>query len=338
MRRWSAALAATLVVGALAPASLADYRGTDPEAVAAALCPRPGQTTPDCYTIPVPAAQAWVVAAIAEPKEGAEALYDSLVRRPYTVPARRQVAVLSSRLNIPADPDAGPDTAPEPGYQEGSIALRVGFPARDGYPYTEGWFVLAQPISDVGQYDPGRDVGIPKYMADMTVSKTDDGWRQTASGMGTSPSQVDGPGSTTVADGFALTIDWSDVPVQADEQQVADVEDWAVFGDPLLGHKRPYDDPAADLDVPYMTKFTPSAFVPATSAAAFTPLTNGPDLRTGRADVTLTGLIPLTGVPWSDLVGPEQLTGIPGTAGFITGTLYMTFDDLSNDLAEGGGR
>lgn len=334
MRRWLAPLTALMVVGALAPASVADYRGTDPQDVVDALCPRPGQTTPDCYTIPVPGAQAWVVAAIAEPKPGAEALYDSLIRRPYTAPETRQVAVLSSRLNIPADLEAGPDTQPEPGYQEGSIAIRVGFPAKDGFPYSEGWFVLAQPISDFGQYEAGRDVGIPKYMADMTVTQTDDGWQQTATDMGTSAEQTAGPGSTTVEDGIDLTIDWSQVPVVAEEQAVTDVERWTVFGDPLLGHKRPYDDPAANLDLPYMTKFTPSAFVPVGSAGAVTPLTNGPDLRTGLTDVTLTGTIPTTDVPFSDLVGPEQLTDIPGTYGFVTGTLYMTFDDLSNEMAE----
>ncbi len=334
MRRWLAPLTAVLLVGTLGSASYAEYRGTEAKDVADALCPRPGQTTPDCYTLPVPGAQAWVVAAIAEPKEGAEALYDSLVPRPYLLPEKRQVALLSSRLNLgTGDPRNGPETAPDKGYQEGSIALRVGFPARDGFPYSEGWFVLAQPISDFGQYEAGRDVGIPKYMADMSVVKDGDTWTQSALNMGSNASQTNGPGSTTVTENdMDLSITWTPEAVEADEQEVKDVERWTIFGDPLFGHKRPYDDPNVNLDVPFMTKFTPAAYAPVGKAGAVTPLTYGPYLKTGLTDVTLTGNIPTTSTPWSDLVGPEQLTDIPGTFGFINGMLYITMDDLSNDV------
>jgi hypothetical protein len=196
----------------------------------------------------------------------------------------------------------------------------------------EGWLVLAQPINDFGQYQSGRDVGIPKYMADMSIEQTDTGWRQSAVNMATTADQSARPGAET-GEGTDLVIDWHASAPEATEEQVADNERWVIFGGPLLGHDAPFDEvdgPGA----PALTKFTPSAYVPATSTLAITPFTQGPWIEMGTATVTLDGIIPVVGVPWSDLVGSEQLTDVPAAYAQINGALYMTFDGLENNLAD----
>lgn len=330
-----AALAGTLALTAVALPASGDPRGTHPQEVADALCERGAKIDSDCVNIPIPG-QAWVVAALTKPRPGAEKLYDSLIRPPYKPAAQRQVAVLSSRLDIPGDASMTRDTDPGAGYQEGSIAIRVSLPPMEaGYPWTDGWLVLVQPINDYSQYEAGREVGIPKYLADMTTTKTAKGWRQVSIGFGAGPGQDKGIGSTTVKGGGRLIIDWTTDKVKASEQQIADVERWSVFGDPLVGHKRPFDDPKFDVTKPWLTKFTSTAYVPATQAAAFTPLTAGPDLEVGQTDVVLEGTIPGTkGVPFSRLVGPKQLTDIPGVSAYFSGILYITTDGLANNMAK----
>ena len=329
-----AAVAGALALGAVVLPASGDPRGTEPGTVVDALCERGAKVDDNCVTLPIPG-QAWVVAALTTPKTGAENLYDSLIRAPYTAPATRQVAVLSSRLDIPGDPSKTPETAPEAGYQEGSIAIRVTMPKMEaGYPWREGGLILTQPINDYGQYEAGRDVGIPKYLADMTTTKTANGWRQEAKGFGAGPGQARGIGSSTVKSGGRLVINWTRAKVTASDKQVADVERWTVFGDPLVGHRRPFDDRGFDVRNPWLTKFTPTAYVPATQAGAVTPATAGPDLELGRADVVLEGTIPGTkGVPSSRLVGPKQLTGIPGVSAYFSGVLYITTDGLADNLA-----
>src|SRR3712207_5904749 len=189
--------------------SVPSSRAQGPPGFAQSLCPRAQAPDPDCYTISIPA-EVWAVATTLriKPTRQAKRAYDSLIPEPFfPIPGRRRVAVLMFRLNTQMSPGSDANTDPGPGYAEGSVAIRVGFPARDGYPYRVGWWDLAQPLNDPSQYDAGRDIGLPKYMARAGLRIADGRWRAHATRWGRTGGGQ--PGAATVRRGNILRISWS---------------------------------------------------------------------------------------------------------------------------------
>ncbi len=325
------ALAGTLMV---APSSSADGPGLQP-GFTDALCPRPVDT--DCATIAYPAIDVWSVSAILPVKNtdaapDAEAVYDSLVPEPFTVPAERELAVLMFRLDIPTNPTSTATTDPGEGYAEGSVAIKVGFPAAHGFPYSEGFWNLAQPLNDPAQYEGGRSIGLPKYMAEAEVRRNADGtWTAGAEDWG--KVDVASPGSEPVPGGNTLQIDWSPgtPPTGADTDALWR---WAQYGDPLFVQTVPYDEVGSH--DPAMVKFTTTGLTPLFGVPR-TPASEYPDPEIGTATVTLEGDIPgagnaLTAASFSDLIAPGPHT-VGGAFAYARGHAFLTIDNLENNTA-----
>ena len=149
-----ALLAVTFAFAAAAPAGATTLSNT---------CPHIGSTAPNpsCVTEPIPG-EGWVVAAMRPPSRHALRVYRSLIPSFYAMPRRPMVAFTGSRLNV-GNPTLS-DADPGPGYMESAVEIRV----RRGS--EEGWFPLATPVNDSSQYQAGRWVGIPKWMADLSMT------------------------------------------------------------------------------------------------------------------------------------------------------------------------
>lgn len=319
------------VVAMLAPSAAVAQTPQPQPGLAESLCPRLAAPDPDCITIGIPA-EVWATAAIIPIKDDPEAVqaYDSLIPAPFfPVPGRREVGVLMFRLNTSTSPDRTIDTDPGPGYAEGSVAIRVGFPAEEGYPYREGWWVIAQPLNDQSQYRPGRDIGLPKHMADaglrIDASKT---WRAHANDW--AQGSKDAPGSAVVPGGNRLSIEWKAGERPEGPERREQLWTWGQYGEALFVQRPPYDE--AGEHAPGMVKFTTTSTVPLRGAPQ-TPVTMAPDPRIGNATVTLEGATP-GGVQFSDLVG-SGAHSVAGTSAFTRGFAFITSDDLSNNRAAG---
>ena len=298
---------------------------------AESLCPRLAAPDPDCITIGIPA-EVWAAAAIVPIRDDPQAIkaYDSLIPAPFhPIPGRREVGVLMFRLNTSMSPDRTIDTDPGAGYAEGSVAIRVGFPAEEGYPYRDGWWVVAQPLNDQSQYRAGRDIGLPKHMADAGLrideQKT---WRAHANDWATG--NKDTPGAAPVPGGNRLSIEWRAGETTAGPERREQLWTWGQYGEPLFVQRPPYDE-AGEHD-PGLVKFTTVSAVPVQGAPQ-TPLTTAPDPRIGNATVTLEGATP-GGVQFADLIGagPHQ---VEGTSAFTRGFAFITSDNLQNNRAPG---
>ncbi|MEX2554800.1 MAG: hypothetical protein WEB06_04115 [Actinomycetota bacterium] len=334
-RRLISILMAILAVSFAAPAEPQLQPG-----LIEALCASRVPPDPDCLSIAYPAIDVWSVAAILPLREGeaATASYDSLIPPPFTPPpsGRREIAVLMFRLDLPMNPTSSIDTDPGAGYAEGSVAIRVGFPAAEGFPYSEGWWDLAQPLNDPSQYGAGRGVGLPKYMADASLRRLEDGtWAAAATGWGKADGQAGGPGSTTIEDGNVLTISWKPEELGPPGEHVEQVRAWGQYGEPLFVQTRPYDENVPTHD-PAMVKFTPASLVPLYDVRR-TPLTEFPDPIVGTATVRLEGAIPgpgstITSMPFSAILEPVDHV-VAGTIAFTRGYAFLTTDDLRNNTA-----
>lgn len=128
--------------------------------------------SPDRYCAPIPLpAEATALGTIIDVDPANAALYESLIPAPFSAPddvADYQLSLLVFWLEIP--PTLGTDGSQEGQYIEGQYALRA---QRDG---KEGWFQLHVPVSDDSLYDAGRQAGLPKYLADMSMTSEEDGW------------------------------------------------------------------------------------------------------------------------------------------------------------------
>jgi Acetoacetate decarboxylase (ADC) len=149
----------------LVPALLVTLAGAAPAGATtlANTCPHVGSTAPNpsCITEPIPG-EGWVVAAMRAPARRSLSLYRSLIPDFYAMPRRPMVAFTGSRLNV-GSPTVG-TADPGQGYMESTVEIRV----RRGD--EEGWFPLATPVNDSSQYQAGRWVGIPKWMADLSMT------------------------------------------------------------------------------------------------------------------------------------------------------------------------
>lgn len=333
-RRWGAALAACVVLAIAMPVTAQDP-GLQPGFVES-ICPSRVPPDPDCATIAYPLVDVWAVAAILPIKQGdsAAAAYDALIPEPFTPPAVREIALLMFRLDIPASPSSSIETDPGDGYAEGSVAIRVGFPAADGFPYDAGWWDLAQPLNDQSQYGAGRGVGLPKYMAEASVRRAANGdWAARALDWGKAEGQSGGPGSVTVAGGNVLEIDWTPADPGVSDERAHQLWRWGQYGDPLFVQTAPYDEVSAH--DPAMVKFSPTSLVPVYGVER-TPLTEYPDPIIGTATVRLEGTIPgahdtLAAGSFADLIDPGPHT-VGGTLAFARGYAFLTTDNLSNNV------
>lgn len=331
LTRTSAALGLALALAA--PTAGHAEPGVQPGLVES-LCLARTVPDPDCVTIAYPGVDVWAVSATLPIEESATAAYDALIPAPFTPPSRRELGVLMFRLDIPANPSTSIESDPGEGYAEGSVAIRVGFPAAEGFPYREGWWDLAQPLNDASQYGAGRGVGLPKYMATAAVRRDPDGsWRASATDWGKHASQS-GPGISTVPGGNILEINWtpSDPGVSADRAQA--LRSFGQYGEPLFLNSPPHDE-TGDRD-PAMVKFTPAALIPV-SGVARTPATEFPDPMLGTVTVRLEGLIPGSGDDvsagsFADLLAPGPHT-VAGTVAFARGYAFLTSDNLANNVA-----
>ena len=329
MRRPTALLLGAALLATLLSTAVAQTPQPQP-GFAESLCPRVQPPDEDCYTIGLPA-EVWATAATIPIKDTPEAIkaYDSLIPEPfYALPKRREIGVLMFRLETAMSPERDIDSDPGPGYAEGSVAIRVGFPAEDGYPYREGWWVLAQPLNDPGQYGAGRDIGLPKYMADAGLRVEGDGrWR--AHAVDWARANADAPGSEPVPGGNALRIEWRSGDPGVSEERSNQLRAWGQYGEPLFVNRPPYDE--AGEHAPALVKFTPVSAVPV-AGAPNTPVTAAPDPRVGTATVTLEGTAP-GGVEFAKLIEPGPQT-VAGTSAFTRGFAFITSDNLENNWAD----
>ena len=323
--------AAAALLALLAPAGVLGQAPQPQPGLAESLCPRLTAPDPDCTTIGIPA-EVWATSAIVPIKDDPQAAkaYDSLIPAPFfPLPGRRELGVLMFRLDTTPSSNRSIDDDPGAGYAEGSVAIRVGFPAKDGYPYREGWWVIAQPLNDQSQYGAGRAIGLPKHMADaglrIDASKT---WRAHAKDW--APGNKDTPGAAVVPGGNSLTIEWSAGERPEGPERREQLWTWGQYGEALFVQRPPYDEGGEH--APGMVKFTTVSTVPLAGAPQ-TPVTMAPDPRIGNATVSLDGKTP-GGVPFSDLIGPGPHK-VAGTSAFTRGFAFITSDDLSNNRAEG---
>src|SRR3712207_4090880 len=204
---------------------------------------RPPRSALFPYTTLFRSSEVWATAAIVPIKDDPAAVkaYDSLIPAPFfPLPGRREVGVLMFRLDTSVSPESTIDSDPGPGYAEGSVAIRVGFPAEDGYPYREGWWVIAQPLNDQSQYQAGRHIGLPKHMADAGVrvdaSKT---WRAHAKDWATGDKAK--PGAAVVPGGNSLSIEWSAADRPEGPERREQLWTWGQYGEALFVQRPPYD-------------------------------------------------------------------------------------------------
>ncbi len=329
--RWGVGIA-LLATLALWPA-VAGTQGPQPQpGFVESLCPRAAAPDPDCYTIALPA-EVWATAAAIPIKDDPAAIkaYDSLIPEPFfPIPDRREIGVLMFRLDTTPSPARDIDTDPGPGYAEGSVAIRVGFPAQDRYPYREGWWDLAQPLNDQSQYGAGRDIGLPKYMADAGLRIDANGtWRAHATDWG--PSDAEAPGSSTVPGANELHIEWTADEPGADKERREQLWTWGQYGEPLFVQTPPYDEQGEH--EPALVKFTTVSTLPVHGAPA-SPVTMAPDPRIGTAKVTLDGTTP-AGIDFAELIGPG-VHQVAGTSAFTRGFAFITSDNLANNQGEAG--
>jgi hypothetical protein len=326
------AIALCAVLAAPAAAQTAPSPGAPP---ANALCPRLVPPDPNCYTIPIPS-EGWLIGTIVDVNKRdkrATALYDQLLAQyapGFGAPKKRQIALLQFRLNVPGTPSAPDRTNPGPGYGEASIALRASFDGKDGYPWEDGWFPLAQPVNDSTQYGAGRADGIPKYMADISMTHDDGGWHGSVLNWG-GPDAPGGPGSATVPGGNSMRLDWapSAAPAPANAEQILS---WTQLGEPLFTEVAPYDVRDAD-HAPWLVKFTP---VPFAWGSGADPLTTAPPTL-GTTTVSLQGTLPRSPSKWrgqatfADLLGTSEPITVPGGFWYARGITYLTVDTLSDN-------
>lgn len=332
-----------LLAALLLPAAFAAAAPTPGVPPAEALCPRILPPDDDCYSAPLPS-EGWLLGTVVDvdPADArAIALYDELVTKHATgfrVPERRQIALLQFRLNVPGTPGSLDPENPGPGYGEASIALRVTREGGDGNPYTAGWFPLAQPVNDQGQYGAGRDVGIPKYMADIALAHDEAGWHGTTTRFG-GRDQAGGPGIAPVDGGSSMRLDWAPAAPGAEEPAGADaIRSWTRMEDPLFTVERPYDEDAVE-HRPAMVKFTPVAWLESDSGEPENPITSRPP-QIGTMRVALDGALPLTpsgfaatygrDARWSDLLSTDQPLTAPGAFWHAKGYTVITGDDLND--------
>jgi len=153
-------------------------------------------------------------------------VYRSLVRAPYTMPAEPEVGLWFVSATIPHEVGPWRPAA----FTEASIAIKV---VHQG---EEGWFHLSQPTDGQGNYDLGRGVGFPKYLATTTFAQDGDAWHATANrGQRQTMDLRWTPGGAT--GGPSLTR-------------------WTLFRDPLFSFNPVFEGPAT------RTKWTVKPFVP----------------------------------------------------------------------------
>lgn len=323
------AAVAAIVASALIPAS-ADP-GVQPGFLEG-ICVGRIPPDPDCGAIAYPG-DVWSVAAILPVRAGGEAAYDALIPAPfYPIEGKREIAVLMFRLNVVPSPTSSIDTDPGDGYAEGSVAIRVGFPAHEGFPYREGWWDLAQPLNDQSQYDAGRGIGLPKYIAEAGLRRDGDGiWSGRALDWAKTADQA-APGIARVAGGNVLRISWSPIEPVTTPEHRAKLRAWGQYGEPLFVQTRPFDENAAH--DPAMVKFTPVAVLPLADVPR-TPVTEYPDPVIGTARVTLEGSISgahtnVSAGSFADILEPGEHV-VAGTVAFGRGLAWVTSDDLRNN-------
>src|SRR3712207_1186526 len=167
------------------------------------------------------------------------------------------------RLDTTPSPGRTIDTDPGPGYAEGSVAIRVGFPAKEGYPCREGWWTIAQPLNDRSQYGAGRDIGLPKYMAHAGLRvDSPRKWRAHATDWARAAGKP--PGRERVPGGNKLHIEWRDDEPAAGRARRQQLWTWGQYGEPLFVQKPPFDEPGPRK--PALVKFTPVSTAPLTGA------------------------------------------------------------------------
>jgi len=153
--------------------------------------------------------------------------YRSLVRAPYTMPAEPEVGLWFVDATIPHDLGPWRPAA----FTEASVAIKV---VHEG---EEGWFHLSQPTNGQGNYDLGRGVGFPKYLATTTFGREGDGWHATAHR------------------GQRRTMDLRWAPGGGGPAS-ASLTRWTLFFDPLFSLNPVFEGPAT------RTKWTVKPFVP----------------------------------------------------------------------------
>jgi hypothetical protein len=152
--------------------------------------------------------------------------YRALVKPPYTMPARPQVGLWFVDATIPHDVGPWRPMA----FTEASVAIKV---VHQG---EEGWFHLSQPTNGQGNYDLGRGVGFPKYLATTTFAQEGDAWHATAHR------------------GARRTMDLRWTPGGATGD--AELTRWTLFRDPLFSFNPVFSGPATRV------KWTVKPFVP----------------------------------------------------------------------------
>ncbi len=332
-------VAAAALAAAVTSAPAAPSPGVPP---AEALCPRVMPPDDDCYSIPLPS-EGWLLGSVVDvdPRDKrAVRLYDALLAehaKGFGRPVKRQIAVLQFRLNVPGTPGSLEPRNPGPGYGEASIALRVSFDGRDSFPYRDGWFPLAQPVNDPSQYGAGRDVGIPKYMADIALTHDDGGWHGVTEHFG-GRDQAGGPGIATVAGGSSMRLDWA--PSSRRPANAEQILSWTRMEKPLFTVERPYDERNVD-HRPAMVKFTPVAWLTTDESVPENPVTSR-DPQLGRMRITLRGTLPVTpgafterhgrDARWADLLGTRRPLNAAGAFWHAKGYTIITGDDLDDDV------
>lgn len=272
------------------------------------ICPHVGTApNPSCITQPLPG-EGWIVSGVTRADPAKLDLYRSLVPAPYVMHEDPMVAFIAFRLDVPGIFSSG-TADPDDGYGETSVMIRV----RNGG--ESGWFPLATPVNDQSQYDAGRWVGIPKWLADLTLIRSGDTW----TGTSTVPDQP-----TQVFE----RVSWSPTaPTTAPDRELASaLTRFAVFDDPMFTTVKPWDVPA-ESRYPERVKFTISAYVPEGPR---------PEPQPGTAVADVSHTIGPDSLPrWRDLV-PEGPQAMPGMFWRGKGVVYVSSERADGSLGPPG--
>ncbi len=217
MRRF---IALTVALFAL----LAPVAGADPCDDNVFACD-PGKGWPIAF--PVQARQVTATVPLRADNAGvALETYRSLVRPPYAMPAEPEVGLWFVDATIPHELGPWRPAA----FTEASVAIKV---VHQG---EEGWFHLSQPTNGQGNYDLGRGVGFPKYLATTTFGQEGAAWHATA------------------RRGARQTMDLRWTP--GGGAASASLTRWTLFRDPLFSFNPVFEGPAT------RTKWTVKPYVP----------------------------------------------------------------------------
>jgi polyvinyl alcohol dehydrogenase (cytochrome) len=215
--------------------------------------------------VPMPTSARVVAATVplrTDNGDRAERVYRSLIPEPFEMPDEPMVGLMTTDASPPRD--LGLADGPVD-FMEGPVSIRVKRPLGDGT-YEHGWFHLSEATNSRSAYDLGRPVGLPKYMADMSMTQTQYGWRALT---------THGEGAEAVE---AVDLRWESCTSPAAAADCGEVpaalEDWTLQKDPFFGVKTPAADgarplggaecePSAGADcTAHFTKFTAKPYAP----------------------------------------------------------------------------